>query len=283
MLEVIFTKTPRALAKLTSSNNGLATACSAAIRARSGPEAVAEPIIAIPISLITVRTSAKSTLTIPGILITSAMPETALCNTSLAARNASKNGTSSPNTSISFSLGMIIRESTCCESSSNPSAATLVRLPSNENGLVTTATVKMPISLATCAITGAAPVPVPPPIPAVINSMSAPSIISAMRSRSSIAALRPISGLAPAPNPLVMSVPICSTVLALLFFNACISVLAQINSTPLTFFAIMCSTALPPQPPTPITLMTASCVSFSIISNILLSPYLPVRLNSLYY
>ena len=46
--------------------------------------------------------------------------------------------------------------------------------PSKRKGLVTTATVKMSISLATSAITGAAPVPVPPPMPAVINTMSAP-------------------------------------------------------------------------------------------------------------
>ena len=52
--------------------------------------------------------------------------------------------------------------------------------------MVTTATVRMPISLATSATTGAAPVPVPPPMPAVMNSMSAPWIISAMRSRSSM-------------------------------------------------------------------------------------------------
>ena len=57
------------------------------------------------------------------------------------------------------------------------------------------------------AMTGAAPVPVPPPMPAVMNSMSEPSIISAMRSRSSIAASRPISGLAPAPSPRVSAVP----------------------------------------------------------------------------
>ena len=57
------------------------------------------------------------------------------------------------------------------------------------------------------AMTGAAPVPVPPPMPAVMNSMSAPSIISAMRSRSSIAASRPISGFAPAPRPRVSVEP----------------------------------------------------------------------------
>ena len=264
----MLTKTPRALAKLTSSNKGLATACSAAVRARSGPVAMAEPIIAMPISPITVRTSAKSTLTKPGQLMISAIPETALCNTSLAALKASKNGTSSPSTSMSFSLGITIKESTCLDNSSKPSMATLVRLPSKTKGLVTTATVNMPISFATWAITGAAPVPVPPPMPAVINNMSAPSINSAMASRSSSAASRPISGFAPAPRPLVMATPICNMVFAWLFFKACMSVLAQMNSTPPTFFSIMCATAFPPQPPTPITLMTASCELLSIISNI---------------
>jgi hypothetical protein len=41
---------------------------------------------------------------------------------------------------------------------------------------VTTAIVRIPISFAISAMTGVAPVPVPPPIPAVINSISAPSI-----------------------------------------------------------------------------------------------------------
>ncbi len=41
------------------------------------------------------------------------------------------------------------------------------RTPSNWNGLVTTPTVRMPISRAARAMTGAAPVPVPPPMPAV--------------------------------------------------------------------------------------------------------------------
>src|SRR5690625_3809889 len=58
-------------------------------------------------------------------------------------------------------------------------AMSLRRLPSNGNGRVTTATVKMPISLAVCATTGDAPVPVPPPMPAVMKTMSQPSRISA--------------------------------------------------------------------------------------------------------
>ena len=97
---------------------------------------------------------------------------------------------------------------------------------------MTTATVRMPISFASCATTGAAPVPVPPPKPAVMNSMSAPSMTSWMRSRSSIAACRPISGFAPAPRPFVMLQPICRPVLTFAPFSACASVFAQMKSTP---------------------------------------------------
>ena len=86
-----------------------------------------------------------------------------------------------------------------------PSAAMSVLLPSNKNGFVTTAIVKMPNSFAIFAMTGAAPVPVPPPIPAVINSMSAPLMELIIFSLSSMAACLPISGLAPAPNPLVIA------------------------------------------------------------------------------
>ena len=50
--------------------------------------------------------------------------------------------------------------------------------PSKENGLVTIAIVKAPKSLATCATIGAAPVPVPPPIPAAIKTIFAPCNIS---------------------------------------------------------------------------------------------------------
>ena len=46
------------------------------------------------------------------------------------------------------------------------------------NGIVTTATVMISKSLANSATTGAAPVPVPPPIPQVINNISAFSILS---------------------------------------------------------------------------------------------------------
>ena len=82
---VMLTSTPRAPARFTSSSSGLFTAACAERRARSMPDAVAEPIIAMPTSPMTVRTSAKSTFTSPGLLITSAMPDTAPCSTSFAA------------------------------------------------------------------------------------------------------------------------------------------------------------------------------------------------------
>ena len=57
-------------------------------------------------------------------------------------------------------------------------------------------------------------------MPAVRNSMSAPPMSSAICSRSSSAAWRPISGLAPAPSPLVMPAPSCSWTFAWLRLSA---------------------------------------------------------------
>ena len=53
---------------------------------------------------------------------------------------------------------------------------------SNENGRVTTPIVNAPSSLAIFATTGAAPVPVPPPSPAVTKTISAPRKISSISS-----------------------------------------------------------------------------------------------------
>ncbi|MNN13710.1 hypothetical protein D3C81_1267490 [compost metagenome] len=263
---------PLAPARFTSSSSGFWMADSAAACARSSPRAVPVPIIARPISDMTVRTSAKSTLIRPGRTIRSAMPCTAPCSTSLAARKAWIMVALRPSTVISFSLGMVISESQCWLSSSMPFSATCMRRrPSNGNGLVTTATVRMPISLASCATTGAAPVPVPPPMPAVMNTMSAPCSASMMRSRSSSAAWRPTSGFAPAPRPLVTLVPSCSCSLAPQFLMACESVLAVMNSTPSTAELTMCATALPPPPPTPTTLITALGAIFSISSKCAMS------------
>jgi len=177
-----------------------------------------------------------------------------------------------PSTVISFSLGMVISESQWWLSSSMPLSATCMRRrPSNGDGFVTTATVRMPISLASWATTGAAPVPVPPPMPAVMKTMSAPSSASIRRSRSSSAAWRPTSGLAPAPRPLVTLLPSCSCSFAPQFLIACESVLAVMNSTPSTLLLTMWATALPPPPPTPITLMIALGAMFSTSSKCAMS------------
>ena len=90
LLAVMLTSTPRAPDSSIPSSSGLATAPSAAMRARSTPAATAEPIMALPISCITVRTSSKSTLTRPGTLMISAMPPTALRSTLSAVLNASR-------------------------------------------------------------------------------------------------------------------------------------------------------------------------------------------------
>ena len=74
-----------------------------------------------------------------------------------------------------FWFGMIRSVSTpFCSSMMPDSAVRMRRWPSKWNGFVTTPTVRMPISRAVLAITGAAPVPVPPPMPAVTNTMCAP-------------------------------------------------------------------------------------------------------------
>ena len=74
---------------------------------------------------------------------------------------------------MSLWFGITINVSTTSLNFSIPSsAATCLLVPSNAKGLVTIPTVRAPASLASLAITGAAPVPVPPPIPAVIKTMS---------------------------------------------------------------------------------------------------------------
>src|ERR1041385_7727889 len=69
-----------------------------------------------------------------------------------------------------------------------PSSAWRIRFfPSKTNGLVTTPTVSAPTSRASLAITGAPPVPVPPPMPAVMKIMSAPVRYSRSFASSSMA------------------------------------------------------------------------------------------------
>ena len=92
--------------------------------------------------------------------------------------------------------------------SSKPFSATLILPgPSNIKGFVTTPTVNIFKSFAAFAITGAAPVPVPPPIPAVTKTILAPCNKLIISFIDSSAAACPISAFAPAPRPLVKFAP----------------------------------------------------------------------------
>ena len=123
--------------------------------------------------------------------------------------------------------------------------------------MVTIPTVRISISLACFAITGAAPVPVPPPIPAVINTILVfTSSICLISSKLSTAACSPICGLAPAPKPSVKLTPNCILLGTELLSRACASVLQTTKSTPFIPNWNMWFMALLPPPPTPITLMT---------------------------
>src|ERR1700722_9502704 len=144
---------------------------------------------------------------------------------------------------------------TLCSSWMPVSATFMRRTPSKWNGLVTTPTVRMPSSLAQRATTGAAPVPVPPPMPAVTNTMWAPARGSRISSITSSAAARPTSGCEPAPRPSVTCTPIWMMRSAFDMVRAWASVLATTKSTPSSPLEIMLLTALPPAPPTPNTVM----------------------------
>src|SRR5947207_471409 len=255
---------PRAPSIDVSSSSGLATAFCAASSARLAPRPTPVPIIAMPMPDMIVRTSAKSRLTRPGTRMRSEIPCTACCRTLSATRKASSSGVPRSTTDRRRWLGIVISVSTTVRSASRPASAWSMRLrPSNVNGLVTTAMVRMPRSRASEATIGAEPVPVPPPSPAVMKTMSPPSSSRVIVSGSSSAALRPTSGLEPAPSPCVSLAPSWTLTGAGELRSACMSVLATMKSTPVNCAAIMRLTALPPPPPRPITLIFAAACGAS--------------------
>ena len=203
-------------------------------------------------------TSAKSVLMRPGVVMRSVMPCTPCNNTSSAILNAFNIDVRSSLTWSRRSFGMMMIVSTFSFSFAMPdSACTERRRPSKPNGRVTTPIVSAPICLAISATTGAPPVPVPPPLPAVMNTMSAPFSTSSISWRCSSAAWRPMSGSEPAPRPRVSLRPMSSFTSASDNNSDCASVLIAMNSTPFNPASIMRLTALQPPPPTPTTLITA--------------------------
>ena len=140
--------------------------------------------------------------------MTSAMPRAAVESTSSALEKPALNP-KLPYTSLNLLLFIITKESTVFRNFSIPWwACAFLILPSNSKGMVTIPTVRMSISLAILAMMGAAPVPVPPPIPAVINTILVfDDNMVRISSRLSTADCSPISGLAPAPKPSVKCTP----------------------------------------------------------------------------
>mmetsp|Transcript_4367 Transcript_4367/g.5737 ORF Transcript_4367/g.5737 Transcript_4367/m.5737 type:complete len:291 (-) Transcript_4367:488-1360(-) len=242
-----------------SSKSGLLIAAIAASSALVFPTPVPMPMSALPASFMTDRTSAKSTLIRPGRTIISEIPTTPCRKISSATRKAAVTGVSSGIISSNLLLLTMITVSTFLRKRSIASVACrILRLPSNANGLVTIATVNAPLSFAISATTGAAPDPVPPPIPDVIKHRSVPCIIAAISEADSSAAISPMAGSPPAPRPRVTEAPIFKTLAprALLLPKACASVLMAQYSTPSTAVSNMRSTALQPPPPTPNTRIT---------------------------
>ena len=202
--EIITLRAPSMLA----SSSGDAIAASAATSERFSPRAFPMPMNAPPAPSITLLTSAKSRLIRPGVVMMSVIPPTPWSKTVSAALNASIIEIDLFESERSLSFGITISVSTSLRRASIPiSACCMRRTPSSENGFVTTPTVRAPSFFATRATIGAAPVPVPPPSPAVMKTMSAPRKISSSTASSASAAKRPISGFAPAPSPLVTSRP----------------------------------------------------------------------------
>ncbi len=102
------------------------------------------------------------------------MPFTAFVKISSATLNAVCNGKSGANSS-NLSFGITIKVSTEFSSFSKAAIAfSNLLFPSMLNGSVTIATTREPFFFAMSAITGAEPLPVPPPKPHVIKTMSAP-------------------------------------------------------------------------------------------------------------
>src|SRR5438309_342574 len=267
---VMLISTPVAPAIEILSSRGLEIACWTASMARFSPRPVPVPMIADPPFCITVRTSAKSTFTIPVTAIRVEMPCVAWSSTSSAFLSASWKGMPLPTTARSRSLGTTTMVSTCFFSSAIPISACRMRLrPSNRNGFVTMPMVRAPRSRAICAMPGDAPVPVPPPMPQVTKTRSAPCSECRTSSRFSSMAWRPISGRAPAPRPRVSFFPICTFTSALLLSKACASVFTEMNSTPWSPSSTMRFRALPPPPPTPTTFIRAFCDTVSSSSKIM--------------
>ncbi len=227
---VILMSAPAAVARLTSRRGLLMALCMASI-ARSCVSLSPTPIMAMPEFFMIVLRSAKSRLMSPGRVMSSVMPMIAFASISSASLNAVIMGRSGAK-SKSLSFGITMSASVFFASLRSPSFALLMRLvPSTVNGSVTTPMVSMPRRFASCAIFASDPVPVPPPMPAVTKTALLPWTVACISSMLSCAAFSPISGLLPAPSPLVSVLPRSIFLCAFVSSKSCASVLSAMSWT----------------------------------------------------
>ena len=126
-------------------------------------------------------------------VIVSVIPFTMFARSSSATPNASSNGRSGTN-SMSFWLSITTAVSTFSCKRAKPAFALSIRVLSRLKGIVMTPTTIASLFLAISATTGALPVPVPPPIPAAMNTKSASRKSSVSCPVDSSAAARPTCG-----------------------------------------------------------------------------------------
>ena len=79
-----------------------------------------------------------------------------------------------PAMSTNLLLSRTMHVSVCSLNSCKQNSALSILAFSASNGIVTTPMTTAPVSLASCATTGAEPDPVPPPSPAIMNTISDP-------------------------------------------------------------------------------------------------------------
>ena len=138
-----------------------------------------------------------------------------------------------------------------------PSAALNRRSPSKVKGILTKAMTKAPRCLATSAITGEMPAPVPPPRLATMKISSKPSTMRLMISRSSSAAFLPSSVSPPVPRPRVRFRPtkcVSPTGDSERVFKS-VFTQARLKPSRCSISMRIRSTALLPAPPAPMILM----------------------------
>ena len=216
------------------------------------------PMRATPPPFMIVRRSLKSRLTSPGRVMISVIPRIARASTESATLNAVWMG-SRGTSSRSRSFGIVITVSTTSRRRSRPHPAFSWRTrPSEANGSVQTAIVSgaaPPESFAHCATTGAEPVPVPPPRPSVMKTMSEFASAFLSSSSASFAACSPTWGRAPAPSPRVSRRPRRILRGAWIVRRCWASVLQATISAPASPSSVRRLMVLQPPPPQPTTLI----------------------------